>query len=426
MRLRFPDHFISVIICSISFLSLSSCSDEKPGLGTDLINPDEKPVFSSLSTDSLPITYSVTYIDYNPVTATSTRFVIGNSINPAIGTLHASAALRILPDNEAFKPDSLVKILSARFYLSPFFAVRDDKSLPYFSGDTLQPFHLEISERTTNSYFSSMKLKDKIDYSSSPVADTSFTGTQHSTFSFGVKDTLWVRKMISGMKNLTDTTALYSNNPGLVIHTATETENRTLGFYGFATNESIYNYDLEPRLVVKSLVKNGSARDTITVNFSINAGNQLSTYKETGSYWSDGSRLILAGLSGKRALVKFSNPDLLPSKVLYYSSIALMKFDSTISSPITADYFSIWRNGSAAEIPDETAILSPGAFSQFSGDGSLSIDVKRIFQDWSFGKNYGFFVRHSGELTRADMTAIYLVSQGTSKKPSFTLIYTGL
>ncbi|MCA0446204.1 MAG: hypothetical protein LCH54_08240 [Bacteroidetes bacterium] len=426
MRLRFPDFILPVFISGIALFSLSSCSDEKPGLGTDLINPDEKPVFNSLNTDSLPLTYSVTYIEYNPVTSTSTRFVIGNEINPAIGTLHATAALRLLPDTEAFKPDSLIKVISARFFLSPYFVSRDDKSLPYFSGDTLQPFHLEISERTTSSYFSSMKLKDKVEFSSTPIADTVFTGTQKATFSFAVKDTNWVRKMISGMKNLTDTTALYKDNPGLVIHSASETENRTLGFYGFATNESIYNYDLEPRLVVKSLVKNGSSTDTITVNFSINAGNQLSTFKETGSYWSDGSRLILAGLSGKRALVKFSDPTLLPSKVLYYSSFATMKLDSSISSPIGTDYFSIWRNGSAAEIPDEASILSPGAFSQFSGDGSLSIDVKRIFQEWSFGQNYGFFVRHSGELNRAEMTAIFLTTQGTSKKPSFTLIYTGL
>lgn len=426
MRLSFPDFFLPVLFSGFSLISLSSCSDEKPGLGTDLISPDEKPVFSSMNTDTLPISFRVTYIDYNPVTANSTRFVIGNAINPAIGTLHASAALRLLPDTEAFKPDSLVKIISARFYLSPYFVPRDDKSLPYFYGDTLQPFHLVISERTTSSYFSSMKLKDKVDYSSVPVADTVFTGTQHATFSFAVKDTNWVRKMISGMKNLTDTTALYRDNPGIVIHSASETENRTLGFYGFATNESIYNYNYEPRLVVKSLVRNGSKTDTTSATFSINAGNQLSTFIQSGSFWDDGSRLILAGLSGKRALVRFSNPELLPSKVLYYSAVSSMKFDSTISSPMSSDYFSIWRNGSAAEIPDEASILSPGAFSQFSGDGSLSIDVKRIFQEWSFSQNYGFFVRHSGELNRADMTAIYLTTQGTAKKPSFTLIYTGL
>lgn len=403
-------------------IALSSCSDEKPVLGADLINPNEKPEFKKLDTDSLSFTYSVSYIDYDSLTRNSTRFVIGNAINNSIGILHANAALRLIADAEVFKPDSLIKILSAKISLTPYFVTRNGNSLPYYSGDTTESFHLALSELTSRTYFSNLKLKDQVSYNPLvTVADTTFTGTQQTTFSFSVKDTNWVRRMITGMGQLNDTTALYANNLGLVLHSPDQLKNRTLGLYGFATNENYYNYDYEPRMIVKSLVKNGAKSDTITAYFSINSGNQLSKFTQSGPHWDDNSRIILAGLSGKRAVVKFSDTSFLPPRVLFYKASLSMTLDSTVSNTIDADYFVIWNAGD-----DGKTRKSPGVFAQFGSDASLLVDVLPVVQNWSFNTNNGFFLYPSGELSRSEMNAIFLRTEGNSKKPSFTFIYSGL
>lgn len=421
MRLRSSEIIFPYFLFTL-FLALASCSDEKPVLGPEVIDPKERPEILSLNTDSMSINYSVTYIEYDSLTRNSTRFVIGNSINGSIGTLHANAALRLIADAEVYKPDSLVKILSAKISLTPYFVSMGGNGLPYYSGDTTESFHLALSELTSKTYFSNLRLKDDVSYNPMvSVADTTFTGTQHSTFLISVKDTNWVRRMITSMGQLNDTTLQYSNNMGLVLHSPDQLKNRTLGFYGFATNENYYNYDYEPRMIVKSLVKNGTKSDTITAYFSINSGNQLAKFTKSGPHWNDNSRIILAGLSGIRALVKFSDTSFLPSRVLFYKSTLSMTVDSTISNTIDSDYFVMWNAGA-----DGKTRKAPGVFAQFGSDSNILVNVLPVVQYWSFNTNNGFFIYPSGELSRSEMNAIFLKTEGNSKKPSFTFIYSGL
>jgi len=406
------------------FLLLTSvwfagCSDDNPELGADLIDDSLKPVLSSVSTDTLTGSFTVEYVDYNPVTASSTRLIIGSG-STDIGRIDAAGIFRLIPSTKSFEPDSLVKIISARISLTPFFVTKNSVSVPYSTGDTTQPFNIKISVLGERTYFSQKKLKDDVPVSGLPVADTTFTGNQWNTFSFAASDTNWVRKMIQGMKSVSDTSTLYEDNYGLKIYSG-NSGNRTLGIYGFASNESVLNYDYEPQLKVLALVKSGSKTDTLSASFYLGSANQLSKFTQLGSWWSGNNFVVLAGLSGLRPLIKFDNPSIVPSKVLIYSALMNASYDTTVSKVIDSDYFAVWNSTT------DKVLQSPGLFSTFGKESGVSLSVASLAQYWSLNStDKGFFLIPSGELNRAEMQAFYLNHSDPDKKLSFTFTYTGL
>lgn len=410
---------ISSLILFLTSVWFSGCSDDNPKIGPDLIDKGMNLVLSSISSDTLPGSFSVEYVDYNPITSNSTRIIVGTN-STEMGTVEAGGVFRLVADSKSFEPDSLIKIISARFFLSPFYVTANSKSGPYNTGDTTQTFNIKISALGERTYFSQVKLKDDLPVSGIPVADTSFSGNKWGTFSFAATDTNWVRKMISTLNSLSDTSLQFQENYGLKIYSG-NSNNRSLGFYGFASNESIYYYEYEPRLEVTALVRSGNSVVTAKGFFYLGSANQISRFTKKGPYWAGNNYIVLAGLSGLRPLIKFSDPGLIPSKSIIHSSTLSAKIDTSLSSVNGTDYLSVWNSTSTQ------LIQSPAVSEQFGTTGQLSFNISSLTQFWSLNSvENGFFMLPAGELNRSEMQAIFLTHADPAKKLTLHFVYSGL
>lgn len=397
-------------ILTLITLVFTACSDDNPTLGSDLISADEQVKLESFSTDTLSgFRFTVSYEDYNPVTANASYLTIGETSNPRAGNLKTQAAIRLISGSQnGFNPDSLVSILEAKLFLTPS-AIN--------LGDTTKPFTFQIHELQALPVFSSLKLKDQ-PVAGSLVADTTFSGILRQRFSVTVSNRTWVENMLKLFSNTSDTLVLNQYSKGLLL-SSPASNGRSIGVFGFASNLSFFGYLDDPEVRVRTVIKTGNQQtDTVTVTFTLGSANQLSSFTQ-GSVFSDPNAIGIYALSGKRAKLTFDS-SLIPSKATIFSG----KLHLTDVTTDTTLYRKSILVSLTSINPTDQSATSPLTSSRLDNARKLSFSISSIMQYWSLrGAGPGLFLIPGSEASATDYMEFALDPAVSGTRPVLSLVF---
>lgn len=393
----------------IVFISCSEITIDDSNPLTD----GDRTIFKKISAqDSSGFEYRVTYENIDTfVYSTVSRIYIGNDNDPNYGNLSLYSAIRMIPyDNDYnsnYEYENVKEILSAHLTLYGY-------SNSYDS-DSTNTLNIAVYPLLSRTSFSTLNLKNDIQYDPVSVGDTSFTNNIHGKLNIPLTNTEYLRRMLEFNSSSSDSADYNSNIFGFLIKAPNTAVSKTQGFYGYGTTYS-------PELTIDIVVEKDGIQDTVTADFTIEAANQLSKFEEIGN-WSvqtNPETIKIINFSGLRPRIDFTDIEKYIPQVATIVSSKLTFSVDTLVSKHTLNSTLISSESTAQFYPnyaENYSVVSLSAGFQYVFNISNSI------QKWSLNPSSfkGFFILSSTESSSVEKNTLFL--NKSDKKATFQTNY---